>query len=137
VTGIRLQVHHIYSARSRCAAIASRALSVSNCLSSLPRLAPRAWRTGIRLALGADQRVILRQVLWHSALMVGPGIAIGLAASVAGARLMTRFLYQVEPTDAVTYAGVSLTLAAAALAASAWPAWRAARVDPLVALRDE
>jgi predicted permease len=97
----------------------------------------RRHEIGIRLALGADHGVILRQVLWHSAWMVGPGLAVGLAASLAGARLMTRFLYQVEPTDAVTYAGVSVTLAAAALAASAWPAWRAARVNPLVALRGE
>jgi ABC-type antimicrobial peptide transport system permease subunit len=76
-------------------------------------------------------------VLARSVLMVGPGLAIGLLASIAAGRLLRQFLYQVEPTDAATYAGVSLALASVAFAASAWPAMRAARVSPVHALRGE
>ena len=97
----------------------------------------RGHELGVRMALGAGTGVILRQVLSRSAVMVGPGLVIGLLASLAGGRLMRQFLYEVEPTDAATYVGVSLGLAAVAFAASAWPALRAARVNPVEALRGE
>jgi predicted permease len=97
----------------------------------------RTHEIGVRIALGAGACVVLGHVMRRSAMMVGPGLAIGLAASVAGARLVGGFLYEVPPTDPVTYAGVSLCLAAVAFAASAWPALRAARIDPVQALRGE
>jgi ABC-type antimicrobial peptide transport system permease subunit len=97
----------------------------------------RTHEIGVRMALGAGKRDVLMHVLWRSALMVGPGLALGLIASVAGTRLIARFLYQVPPTDPVTFATVSLCLAAVAFAASAWPALRAARIDPMQALRGE
>jgi putative ABC transport system permease protein len=100
-------------------------------------VAQRSHEIGIRMALGASSGVILRQVLWRSASMVGPGLAVGLFASLAGARVMTQFLYQVQPTDAATYASVSLSLAVVAFAASGWSALRATRVDPVRALRGE
>jgi putative ABC transport system permease protein len=89
------------------------------------------------MALGAGTAAILRQVLAHSALMVVPGLAVGLLGSMAAGRLLRRLLYQVEPTDAATYAVVSLALASVAFAASAWPAMRAARASPVQALRGE
>ena len=97
----------------------------------------RGHEIGVRLALGAGTGTILGQVLARSALMVGPGLAIGFFASLAGARLVRQFLYEVQPTDPATYAIVGIGLAAVALAASAWPALRAARVDPVQALRGE
>jgi putative ABC transport system permease protein len=97
----------------------------------------RTHEIGVRIALGAASGAVLAHVLRRSALMVAPGLAIGLVLSVAGARLLEGFLYDVAPTDPATYAGVSLCLAAVALAASAWPALRAARVDPVLALRGE
>ena len=97
----------------------------------------RRHEIGVRIALGANAGVILRQVLSRSALMVGPGLAVGLLASLAVARVMTRFLYQIQPTDAATYAGASLSLAAVAFVASAWSATRATRIDPVHALRGE
>jgi putative ABC transport system permease protein len=97
----------------------------------------RGHEIGVRMALGAGTAAILRQVLARSALMVGPGLAVGLLASMAAGRLLRGLLYQVEPTDAATYAVVSLALASVAFAASAWPAMRAARVSPVQALRGE
>ncbi len=69
--------------------------------------------------------------------MVLPGLLVGVAASLASTRLIARFLYGVPPNDPVTFVAVSLALAIVAFAASAWPAWRAARVDPVTALRGE
>ena len=97
----------------------------------------RTHEIGVRIALGAGAGVVLGHVMRRSAMMVGPGLAIGLAASVAGARLVEGFLYEVPATDPATYAGVSLCLAAVAFAASAWPALRASRIDPVRALRGE
>jgi putative ABC transport system permease protein len=65
------------------------------------------------------------------------GVLIGLGGAFALTRLMSGLLYEVRPTDAITYAGASLLLAALAVTASLVPAWRATRVDPLVALRTE
>jgi ABC-type antimicrobial peptide transport system permease subunit len=97
----------------------------------------RTHEIGVRIALGAGAGEILAQVMRRSAMMVAPGLAIGLVASMAGARLVAAFLYDVRPTDPLTYVGVSLSLAAVAFAASTWPALRAARIDPVRALRGE
>ena len=76
-------------------------------------------------------------MLAHSLVMVIPGLALGLAVSLAGARLIDRLLYEVRPTDPLTLATGTAVLAVVALAASALPAWRAARVNPVQALRGE
>jgi putative ABC transport system permease protein len=65
------------------------------------------------------------------------GAAVGVAGSLAVTRVMAGLLYEVRPTDAVTFVGSAVVLAVLALTASLVPAWRATRVDPLVALRTE
>lgn len=100
-------------------------------------VAQRAPELGIRMALGARNRAILRLVLGNGLVMVGAGIAIGLAASLALTRAIRALLYGVTPTDPVTFVGVSLLLAVVALVASYVPARRAAAVDPARALRAE
>jgi putative ABC transport system permease protein len=65
------------------------------------------------------------------------GAAIGLPAALAASQILGRFLFEVSPLDPATYAAVVAILAASALLAVAYPAWRAARVDPLVVLRAE
>jgi putative ABC transport system permease protein len=97
----------------------------------------RTHEIGVRMSLGADVRSVIRQVLARSALMVGPGLALGLAGALAASRLLGRVLFEVSPTDPATLAAVSGSLALVALVASAVPAWRAARVDPVQALRNE
>jgi putative ABC transport system permease protein len=97
----------------------------------------RTHEIGVRMALGAGAWCVVTHVLGRSALMVVPGLIAGLLASLGGTRLIARFLYGVPPTDAVTFVAVSVGLSLVALAASAWPAWRAARIDPVQALRGE
>jgi len=92
---------------------------------------------GIRMALGATQSTIVRDVLGHGLLLTGIGIGIGLAGALGGARLIRSLLYGVRPTDVVTFFAVSLVLTAVALMASYLPARRASRVDPMIALRYE
>lgn len=100
-------------------------------------VAQRTRDIGIRMALGATQRNIAREVLGHGLLLTGIGLALGIAGAVAGARLIRSLLYGVHPTDLVTFLAVSLLLAAVALIACYVPARRASRVDPMVALRYE
>ena len=90
---------------------------------------------GIRMALGASQSTIARDVLGHGLQLTGIGLAIGIAGALVGARLIQSLLYGVRPTDVATFLVVSAVLAAVALVASYVPARRASRVDPLVALR--
>jgi putative ABC transport system permease protein len=97
----------------------------------------RTHEIGVRMALGADARRVVVHVLWRSALMVVPGLAAGLLVSLTGTKLIAQFLYGVPPTDPVTFAGVSVVLLVVAFAASAWPAWRAAHIEPMQALRGE
>lgn len=97
----------------------------------------RTHEIGVRMSLGADTRAVMHHVLRRSGMMVLPGLVLGLAGAFVGARLIGQLLYDVTPTDPVTYAGVSVCLAAAAVVASALPAWRAARIDPARALRNE
>jgi predicted permease len=100
-------------------------------------VARRTREIGIRMALGAQRPNVLRMVLGQGMKLVAFGVAIGLGASLALTRLMTSFLYDVKPTDPLTYAAVALLLILIALAANFAPARRAVSVDPTVALRHE
>ena len=100
-------------------------------------VAQRTRDIGIRMALGATQDNIARDVLSQGLLLTGVGVAAGIAGALAGARLIASILYGVRPTDVVTFLAVSFVLATVALIASYLPARRASRVDPMVALRYE
>ncbi|HYO13130.1 MAG TPA: ABC transporter permease [Thermoanaerobaculia bacterium] len=100
-------------------------------------VAQRTRDVGIRMALGAHRRDVLRLVVGQGALLVSLGLALGLAAAWGLSRLIAALLYGIEATDAATFAAVSLLLLGMGLAASYVPARRAAKVDPLVALRNE
>ena len=92
---------------------------------------------GVRMALGARAPDVMWSVLRRALLLMAAGVAIGAAGAIALTRVMAGLLYEVRPNDAVTFAGAAMVLALLALAASLVPAWRATRVDPLVALRAE
>jgi predicted permease len=100
-------------------------------------VARRTHEIGVRMALGAQSRDVLRMVLRESLLLVLMGTLIGLAAAWATTRLIAGMLFGLTPTDPPTIALATLLLLAVAALASWLPARRAARVDPLVALREE
>ncbi len=97
----------------------------------------RTQEIGIRMALGAQTKDVLRLVVRQGMSLVAIGIAIGLIAALALTRVMKSLLYDVSPTDPLTFAMISLLLAGVAFCACWLPARRAAKVDPLVALRHE
>jgi predicted permease len=97
----------------------------------------RTREIGIRLALGAQRRDILRLVLGQGSIPILLGIILGTAAAAAAARMMAGFLYGVAATDPAAFAGSTLLLSVAALLASYVPARWATKVDPMVALRTE
>jgi putative ABC transport system permease protein len=97
----------------------------------------RRREMGIRVALGAARADIRRLVLGQGLMPVGIGIAAGLVLAFWAGRAAAKFLYGVSPTDPVTFAAVSLLLGALAAVATYAPARRAARVDPVRALRYE
>jgi ABC-type antimicrobial peptide transport system permease subunit len=97
----------------------------------------RTREIGIRMALGASGRGVLRMVLGQGARLGGAGVLLGLTGGLAISRAMRSLLYGVTATDPLTYGGVAALMLAVALVASALPAWRATRVNPILALKAE
>ncbi|HKG90263.1 MAG TPA: ABC transporter permease [Gemmatimonadaceae bacterium] len=100
-------------------------------------VAQRTREIGIRVALGAQKRDVLRLMMRHGASLTAAGIALGLVGSVALTRLLQSLLFGVSARDPVTFLSVAAVLAAVALLATYFPARRATRVDPMVALRGQ
>jgi putative ABC transport system permease protein len=92
---------------------------------------------GVRMALGARASAVVWSVLRRALVLMAIGVAIGTAGALALTRLMAGLLYEIRSTDAATFIAAAVLLAALAVAASLIPAWRATRVDPLIALRAE
>jgi ABC-type antimicrobial peptide transport system permease subunit len=97
----------------------------------------RTRELGVRIALGAGGRKVVRMVLKQGLALAGVGAVIGLGSAYGLTRLMTALLYGVSPTDPMTYGVVVVVLVGIALLASYLPARRAASVDPMEALRAE
>jgi predicted permease len=97
----------------------------------------RTNEIGLRLALGAGRRHVLWMVLKQALIWVGLGAAAGAVATLALGRLMASLLFNLDPFDPMTVVTAALTLAAVSVVAAWWPALRAARLDPLPALRCE
>jgi predicted permease len=92
---------------------------------------------GVRMALGARREDVARMVLKDAGVLVGMGLAVGITVSLMGAKIVGNLLFGVKPRDPLTLAGASLVLALTGLFAAWWPARRAARIEPMEALRSE
>jgi predicted permease len=97
----------------------------------------RKSEMGVRMALGASATDVVWLVLKESLVMVAAGFVVGICAGLAGVRLLDMLITGMRPPDVQTFVAVSTILGVAALSASVLPAWRATRVDPIVALRTE
>ncbi len=100
-------------------------------------VARRTNEIGIRMALGAERRRLIRMVMREVMIMAAAGLAIGLPVALAASKVLQSFLFQMKPNDPATMIGAALVMLGAAAAAGFGPARRASRVDPWTALRDE
>jgi predicted permease len=97
----------------------------------------RSAEVGLRMALGAERAGVMRMILTQALRLAVVGGIIGLAGAFAATRLLRSLLFNVKPLDPVTYGLAILLLLISAVVASFWPAWRASRIDPMEALRQE
>jgi putative ABC transport system permease protein len=95
----------------------------------------RTRELGIRIALGATKGGVTRLVLANSAALAIPGLLVGLGTSLVATRVLSSFLFHIQPTDPLTFIGASVVLLAVALGAAYIPARRASRIDPLIAMK--
>ncbi len=116
-------------------ALTSAGLGTYGVLSYL--VVQRSREIGVRLALGATTLDVIRDIASKGAALTGIGLAAGTVAALALTRAMRSMLYEVAPADAATYAVVIAVLSLVGTFACAVPAWRAAQVDPMIALREE
>jgi predicted permease len=100
-------------------------------------VAQRRREIGVRMALGAQPRDVIADVLGQGLRLAALGVVLGIGLALGATRLLNALLFGISPTDAVTYAAVATLLVGIAVCASLVPALRASRVDPLIALRDE
>jgi ABC-type antimicrobial peptide transport system permease subunit len=100
-------------------------------------VAQRTREIGVRIAIGATAPSIMRLVMMQAALLVAVGVASGLVAAAASTKLVRALLFETTTTDVATFITVPLVLAAVAAVASAVPAYRATRTDPILAIRAE
>jgi putative ABC transport system permease protein len=99
--------------------------------------AQRTHEIGVRMAMGADRRDILKMVLRQGVILVGIGVVVGLALTLVLARGIAGLLVGISPSDPLTFAGMAVFLAAVGLLASYIPARRAMNLEPLRALKYE
>jgi putative ABC transport system permease protein len=97
----------------------------------------RTQEIGVRMALGAERRDVLKLIVGEGVVLTFCGVASGLMAASVLTRLMQSLLFDVNATDPLTFMTVSSLIAVVALLACYLPAWRATKVDPMVALRSE
>jgi ABC-type antimicrobial peptide transport system permease subunit len=100
-------------------------------------VAQRTREIGVRMALGARESTVATMVVRESLGVVGIGLAIGIVGALALTRVLASLLFDISPTDPLTFVAVTLGLGAVAVAASYLPARRASSVDPIVALRSD
>jgi putative ABC transport system permease protein len=116
-------------------ALALSAIGIYGVLSYL--VSRRTREIGIRLAIGAGRAEVLRLVLGSGMTLAAAGLVLGLVVAAVATSSMRALLYQVEPIDPGTFAAVAVLLSLVAVLASVVPAWRATRVNPVVALKTE
>ena len=97
----------------------------------------RQRELGLRIALGAEPRAIVRRFVSDGTRLAAAGLAIGLAGAWALSRVIAGLLYETAPLDPAVFGAAALTLGTVALVASYLPARQASRIDPMEALRDE
>jgi putative ABC transport system permease protein len=100
-------------------------------------VAQRTAEIGVRMALGAERSHVLRLVIGEGLGLAVLGIALGAAAALGLGRTLSALLYGVRPTEPAAFVAAAVSLAAVAVGASGLPAWRASRVDPMTALRNQ
>jgi ABC-type antimicrobial peptide transport system permease subunit len=118
-----------------CVALFLSAIGIFGVMANL--VGERTREIGVRLAMGATKRDVLAMILRRASWLTGAGIALGLAFAFVLAHLVANLLRGVSPSDPVVFAVITVVIAVAALGSSLVPARRAARVDPMQALRAE